>query len=810
MEKIDFNGGWRFARSGCDDYKEVTLPHDAMFEEPRDENNPSGKNGAFFAGADYEYIKSFVPADEWKGAFVYLELESVYRCPEVYVNGEKVAERPSGYLPVLVDLTDKLEYGGSNEIKVIAHNAEQPNSRWYSGAGIYRPAYIYVLPEKHILPYGVKIKTTDCEKRAFSLGVATNAAGKVTAEISCGDRVLWSGGAETDGKSPAALTGEAPEAKLWSADDPALYTLKVTFGEDSREIRFGFRTLEWSAKEGFKVNGRREVLRGACIHHDNGPIGAAAHPFAEERKVRLMKAAGYNALRMAHNPCSKAILDACDRLGMYVLDEYVDMWYIHKDKYDYATYHADWWERDLKDIVDKDYDHPSVIMYSTGNEVAETSEERGIKLTEDMTNYLHSLDDTRPVTCGVNIFFNFLYSLGMGQYSDKKAEKNAKRQAEDAKKKKKKKAVGSEFFNNLAGLLGAKFMKFGATLRGSDRKTRDAFAKMDIAGYNYGINRYKKDVKKYPDRIILGSETFCSDAYKFWEFAKDHPSVIGDFVWAGMDYMGEVGIGSWVYEDHTSDFSFGIGWLTAGSGRVDINGGFLGEADYTRVAFELDKMHLAVIPAHHAGKKHSPSAWKHTNAMANWSYDGCDGVKTKAEVYVRAYRVELLLNGRKAGAKKLKKDCRAVIPVRYAPGTLTAVAYDKAGNEIARTSLVTAGKETVLAASPEDNVISPDGLAYIHLRYTDEAGTLKPLTRSRIKVTGTEGGELIALGHACPYNPDGFGGKDTDTYLGEALAVVRPTGAGTIKLTAESEFGSAEAAIEVKKKETDKTVTDAV
>lgn len=790
MKEIDFGNDWLYAEEGGE-FRPVTLPHDAMFYEQRVEGNPSGKNGAYFDGKDYVYVKRFTPEGEWKGSRVFIELESVYHNAEVYLNGALVAGRPYGYLPITADVTDGLRFGEENELRVTAKNSDQPNGRWYTGAGIYRPVRLFVLPERHILPHGVKIKTDNAETREFTITVATNAPGKVRAEIAGDGGVIWTGEAESDGS--VVLRGKADGAPLWSAESPSLHTLRVTFGDDGREIRFGFRTVSVSAKTGLLVNGERVLLCGACIHHDNGPIGAVAHPFAEERKVRLMKQAGYNALRMAHNPCSKAMLDACDRLGMYVLDEYVDMWYIHKDKYDYATYHADWWERDLKDIVDKDYDHPSVIMYSTGNEVAETGEPRGIKLTEDMTNYLHSLDDTRPVTCGVNIFFNYLYSMGMGQYSDKKAEKAA----QSVQKKKKKKAVGSEFFNNLAGLFGAKFMKFGATLCGSDRKTRDAFAKMDVAGYNYGVNRYKKDVKKYPDRVILGTETFCSDAYKFAEFAKDHPSLIGDFVWAGMDYLGEVGIGSWVYGDHTDDFSFGIGWLTAGSGRVDIIGGELGEAGYTRVAFGLDDMHLAVVPAHHAGKKHSPSAWKHTNAMESWSFDGCEGVKTKAEVYARAYRAELLLNGKKAGGRKFKDDCRVVIPVRYSGGTLTAVAYDRDGKELFRRSLTTAGKETVLTATPEDAEITEDGLAYIRLRYTDAAGTLKPTARARIKANA-EGGELIALGHACPYNPDGFLGSDTDTYLGEALAVVRPNGKGKIVLTAESEYGTATAEVTVK------------
>lgn len=793
MKKINFCDGWT-VKSGGEEVS-VTLPHDAMFSEARDGGNPSGKNGAYFAGGNYVYTKKFIPDEKWRGNRVYFVAESVYRNGKVLLNGKELAGRPYGYLPITADLTDELEYGKENELKVTAENSDQPNSRWYTGAGMYRPASIYVLPARHMLLHGVGIKTTDYKTRAFVIDVSANADGEVSAKIVYDGKTLWSGKAELSG-GKGRLEGVATGAPLWSADSPSLCTLEIEFGEDRRQISFGFRQLFWSAKTGLLVNGERVILRGACIHHDNGPIGAAGHPFAEERKVRLMKEAGYNALRMAHNPCSEAIMAACDKLGMYILDEYVDMWYIHKDKYDYASYHADWWERDLADIVDKDRNSPSVIMYSIGNEVAETSEERGIKLTEDMTEYIHGLDDTRPVTCGVNIFFNLLYSMGMGQYSDKKAEKNAKKQAATAGKKKKK-AVGSEFFNNLAGLLGARFMKFGATLRGSDKRTRDAFAKMDVAGYNYGIGRYKKDFVKYPDRIILGSETFCADAAEFMRAAEAHPALIGDFVWAGMDYMGEVGVGSWVYGDRTDDFSGGVGWLTAGSGRVDINGGMLGEAAYTRVAFGLDDVRVAVVPPVHAGKKHSPSAWKFTDARESWSYDGCEGVKTKAEVYARAARAEVYVNGKKAGAGRIKKNGRAVIRVKYLGGELTAVAYDESGKETGRSTLRSAGKETVLTARPEQAVIPSDGLAYIRLEYTDGAGTLKPLVRSRIKVTEVTGGELIALGHACPFNPDGFGGRETDTYFGEALAVVRPNGSGYIKLEAESAYGKAEATVKI-------------
>ena len=328
-----------------------------------------------------------------------------------------------------------------------------------------------------------------------------------------------------------------------------------------------------------------------------------------------MKENGYNAIRSAHNPCSKAMLEACDRQGMLMMDEYIDHWYIHKTMHDYVEFFEEFWRQDMADMVDKDYNHPCVILYSTGNEVAETAQPRGIALAKEMTDFLHELDSSRPVSCGINIFFNFLNAIGMGQYSDEKAAKEAARaaKAKAEGKKVKESATGSKFFNDMAGLLGADFMKLGATLHGSDVTTRAAFANMDIAGYNYGEKRYQKDLKKYPDRLILGSETFCSDAYKFWELAKENPRLIGDFVWSGFDYLGEDGIGAWEYKEYAPEFEHNVGWITAGAGRIDLTGKPLGEALYTKVAFELEQGPLiAVRPICHAESSHSPSAWKMT------------------------------------------------------------------------------------------------------------------------------------------------------------------------------------------------------
>jgi beta-galactosidase len=401
---------------------------------------------------------------------------------------------------------------GKHCIRVIAHNAEQPSSRWYSGAGIYRPVSLVLLPEQHILPESVVVKTIDYQNRRIMVSFQTTAVGQVMVEILDGKTVIAA--AEATDHVEFELQG----AELWSVDHPKCYTCRLTFQEDVQEVRFGIRTIEVDAKRGFCMNGQRTLLLGACIHHDNGILGAVGHPFAERRKIALLKKAGYNAIRSAHNPCSKAILEACDELGMMVLDEYTDMWYIHKTQYDYASFWEKNWRDDLRLLVEKDRNHPCVVMYSIGNEVSETAQNKGIRLTGEMRDYLHTLDD-RPVTCGINIFFNFLSSLGLGVYSDEKAKAEAAKAESAPKTSTKKKAVGSEFINNIAGLLGAGFMKFGATLHGSDVKTRDAFAMLDVAGYNYGVDRYQKDLKKYPNRVILGREQssidrrFCLDRY---------------------------------------------------------------------------------------------------------------------------------------------------------------------------------------------------------------------------------------------------------------------------------------------------------
>ncbi|MBR2889222.1 MAG: DUF4982 domain-containing protein [Oscillospiraceae bacterium] len=783
MIKICFNEGWTCRHLDAPGPGHpVTIPHDAMLAEKRTELAPSGINGAWFEGYDYLYEKHFTPGPELADKRLILEFEGVYRKAEVHVNGQKLAFRPYGYTNFYVDVTDRLENGRDNLIQVISRTADQPNSRWYSGAGIYRPVHLWVSEQEHILLNGVKVRTLSTAPAKVEVTVKTSGAGQVVVDILDGSQVLVSREISTDGQAVMDLT--VPNGKLWCPETPKLYTCRVRFGTDQETVTFGIRSLAWG-REGFLLNGKRVILRGACIHHDNGLLGAACWADAEERKIRLLQENGYNAIRSAHNPCSKALLDACDKLGMLVMDEYIDHWYIHKTEYDYVEFFDQWWRQDLQDLVDKDYNHPSVIMYSTGNEVSETAQPKGIALTGEMTRWLHELDGTRPVTCGVNIFFNFLSSVGFGVYSDEKARKEAER-AEKARaegKQAKKAAVGSEFFNNLAGLLGDEFMKRGATLPFCDWKTRDAFANMDIAGYNYGIYRVGYDLKAYPDRLIVGSETFCKDAYRFWEQAKREKRLIGDFVWAGMDYLGEVGIGSWEYRDYAPRFDGGCGWISAGSGRLDLTGKPLGEALYTKVAFEREPgPRIGVCPVNHTGEAHSPSSWKMSNAMESWAWEGCDGKPADVEVYARAHTVALYLNGQLVGKKQPKNDCIIRFRCTYHPGKLEAVSYDANGREIGRSVLRSAGPETRLMAHPEQPTVHPGRLCFVRLKYTDGAGITKPLCRGKLKVTVT-GGKLLGLGSACPYYDLSYLDDVTDTCFGEALAVIRAEDAENLTVT---------------------------
>ncbi|MBR6954080.1 MAG: DUF4982 domain-containing protein [Clostridia bacterium] len=780
MRRLDFNTGWTccpLSRAG--EAVPVTLPHDAMRTEQRLPTSTGEGNIGWFEGGDYLYRKVFTLPEEARGQHLELQFEGVYHGAEITCNGMPLPAFPYGYADFSVSLDGLVREEGENELCVTARNADQPNSRWYSGTGIYRPVWLWTgHPRQRVLLDGIRVTTCSAQERRIHAEVRLLGEGEARICVLDGEKELGACSAPAEnGKAEAELT--LPGAELWSVEHPRLYRLRVDFGEDRAETTFGLRTLAWDREKGLSINGERVVLRGACIHHDNGLLGACTYPEAEERRIRILKAAGYNAVRSAHNPASRYLLEACDRMGMLMMDEYVDCWYMHKTAHDYATLVGDWWQRDLERIVEKDYSHPCVIMYSTGNEVAESAQARGIQLQRDFTAFLHRLDPTRPVTCGINIFFNFLSSIGLGVYSDEKAQKQAQPR-QQAREKPKKKSVGSEFFNNMAAKLGTDFMKFGAWLPPCDWKTREVFSAMDIAGYNYGNWRYRKDARKYPERLILGSETLIGDARAFWQMAKETPQLIGDFVWAGWDYIGECGgdspeYGSWRTENPEDR-------IRGGTCRIDVTGKLTPEADYTRVVFDLEPApRLAVQPPSET-EQPTLTGWQLTRAIRSWTWPGCEGKPAVVEVYSTAAKVRLTLNGETVGVKRMPKNCRVLFRLSYQPGALGVEALDRDGRVTGRDSLSTAGERALLRLEPETEQCRPGGMVYLRMRYADESGEGQPLVRRKVRVSA-ENAEVMGTANGCTFFRGNYAQDTVPVYFGEAQAVVRAGAAGTVRVT---------------------------
>jgi beta-galactosidase len=829
MKRESFNSHWFFCK--VDALAEqplsgpVTLPHDAMLLETRDPHTRNGYNTGYFPGGVYRYTKKFFVPQEYQDRHVTFEFEGVYMNSEVTINGRRAGGWPYGYTGFYVD-ADRgyadafLNYGEDNQIEVLARNDQEPNSRWYSGSGIYRNVNILVGARLHILPNGVKITTRTVGEQQAEVEVAVTIAnlGQETRHI----RIATMVGREKGGKTMAAASAKAtapagptaavdspasigagatltvrqtltvPCPALWSVEHPNLYTCAVDLldGEeviDAERQTFGIRTLELDAQHGLRINGAPVKLRGGCVHHDNGVIGACTLAAAEERRVRIMKASGFNAIRSAHNPLSRAMLDACDRQGMLVMDELSDVWLRGKTKYDYALYFEDWWERDIQAMVDKDYNHPCVVLYSIGNEIRETAFPEGVEYSRKLAEKVRALDGTRFVINSINGWYSLIAFL---------EPRGKKRRAAENR------STGG-FINPLMNLIN-RFMDLIVALPLVDRGTRAAFATVDVAGYNYMAGRYAMDGKRYPARVICGSESFPPEIAKNWRLVKRLPHVIGDFTWAGWDYLGEAGLCTWLYGKNQSLFK-PYPCILAGSALIDITGQRQAQSYIHEIVWGLRKEpYIAVQPVDHSGETPSKSVWRGTNAIDSWSWPGCEGRAALVEVYADAAQVELLLNGRSLGRKPAgdARDFKAVFKTPYQPGELTAVAYDKDGQATGRTTLKTAGPRVQLyidveTAAPEgavassgDAALTADGadLAFLTIRLADEAGILHPLADREVTVRVEGAGALLGFGSANPLTEERFTDEVHTTYQGRALAVVR-AGAepGTVRVTVSAE-----------------------
>jgi len=721
------------------DWRDVNLPHDWSIESEPDAANPSGNDGGYYPAGIAWYRKHLQVPDSWKGKQIGIYFEGVYENSEIFINGISIGKRPYGYSSFYYDLTPHLNFGGQNVIAVKVDNAQQKNSRWYSGSGIYRHVWLYVKNPVHINHWGVSITTPEVSAENASVKIVTVVSNKTAIpqeiEFSIQLRVDQESAELGNNTLKAILaansekeftqTIEIKQPKLWSPDTPNLYQAQIHLGQgkvalDTVTKTFGVRSIAFSADKGFQLNGKTIKLYGGSVHHDNGGLGAKAFDRAEERRVELLKAAGFNTMRTAHNPPSSAFLRACDRLGLLVIDEAFDGWREHKTPYDYSTYFDKWWKSDLTDMVKRDRNHPSIVMWSVGNEIIERTEPSAITTANELVGLVHELDSTRPVTSGMTTW---------GQ--------------------------GWEVFDSL-------------------------FTTMDIGGYNYQLDKAVADHKRVPSRVIVQTESYPKDAFTNWQLVKNNSYIIGDFVWTAIDYLGESGIGRYYYPgeptlEHWEQALFP--WHGAYSGDIDITGWRKPISHYRSMLFDgAEKLYMAVREPNPATGPIKLTVWAVWPTWESWSWPGYEGKIIDVEIYSRYPIVRLYQDGKLIGEQATgeQQEFKATFPVNYQPGVLKAVGVLD-GNEIGTVSLQTSGTSQKIALTADRSTITADGqdLSFVTVNITDINGLPTPNANNELDFSITGPGEIEAVVTADMTDSTSYISHSRKAWKGRALVVIR-------------------------------------
>lgn len=795
MRRTPFTRGWetRPAASfftemvgAAQPWRPVTLPHDATLSQPRKPEH--GAASGYFPDGVHEYRATLHAPEEYREQRVALEFEGVYRSVAVYVNGGLAGQCANGYTGFVVPLDEHLLFGQDNTIRVVCRS--HADSRWYAGAGIHRPVSLVTGPLTSIALDGVVVTTVDLDADTALVEVATTVEqggrGHETRELVTEVRDA-AGTVVAIGTSPVTLLPGEPavvrqrllvaDPAPWSPGSPALYTATVTLRDggtvvDDDVVTFGIRTLQLDPRRGLRINGEPVLLRGACVHADNGVLGAATVDRADERRVERLKAAGFNAVRSAHNPMSRAMLDACDRVGLVVMDELTDVWTEAKTDFDASLDFVGGWERDLAAMVRKDRNHPSVVFYSIGNEIPELARPQGAVWSRRLAERVRALDPTRFVTNGINAMLTVIGEARAAAAADAEAEGGINTMLSD---------MGA-FMDELAG------SEMVAT------RTAEAFDVLDAAGMNYMTARYELDREVFPRRVIVGSETFPGQVDRLWRLVRDNPHVIGDFTWTGWDYLGEAGIGRVAAADDPTARSFNgpYPWILAWCGDIDITGERRPASYYRETVFGLRREpYLAVQRPRIAGTEVTSTPWAWSDSVGSWSFpDGDVGTPLTVEVYSDADEVELLLDGRSLGTAPAGETnrYRAEFTVGYAPGELTAVART-GGEETGRRTLRSVSGPVGLTAAVDRDVVRADDtdLAYVDIALADAAGTVALGVDREVAVAVEGPAVLQGLGSAAPATEESYLDDVHTTFDGRALAIVRPTGTGEITVTVTAE-----------------------
>lgn len=790
---LSVDSGWKFflgdpadaesPKFNDDSWRMITLPHDWSIEGAPSERNATGSGGGYYPAGIGWYRKTFSPQGSWKGKQIYLELDGVAGDTSVYLNGKKLGMHPYAYTSFRFDITSYLDMSAKNILALRVDNSMQPNSRWYSGCGIYRHVRVVITEPIHIAPWGVFVSTPEASDTSARVLIKTQLenTSRNPEEVTLNTILETPTGIKLRELSTTVQTqpGQPAEAaqeitldrpSLWSPASPSLYravTRVVTNGKlrDEVQTSFGIRSLGWSAEKGLLLNGRTIKLAGGSVHHDNGPLGAAAFDRAEERKVQLLKAAGFNAVRTAHNPPSPAFLDACDRLGLLVLDEPFDVWTVSKRKYDYARFFKDWWQQDIDAMVKRDRNHPSIILWGIGNEIPEVWTPDGASIAKQLAERVRLLDSTRPLT-----------------------------------------------------------QAFPGATYGPNPDA--AISQVDIAGYNYNLAQNgPTDHGRVPSRIMMTTESLPADAFEQWQLVQDHTYMVGEFVWVAMDYLGESGAGAWSYGEPKQAAQLnqvknflrvylakmgadgknpmaafengqppnplfpGFPWHGAYCGDLDLTGFRKPSSYYRDILWNGgDRVYAVVRLPEPEGKKILAPGWSVYPTLPSWTWPGQEGKGLTVEVYSGAETVQVFQNGKLIGEKPTGKEqeFKAAFEVPYAPGTLKVVGL-RGGKIVAENILQTTGDAVRLKLTADRTILCADGqdLAFVTVEAVDDKGRLQMNSEQRVQFTINGAGTIAAVGNGDGKALDPYSGREFNLFHGRALVVLRTTtNAGLINLSA--------------------------
>ena len=759
-----FNASWKFSQSDMEGgetvnlndagWRTVELPHDRSIEDMPNQLDsvigPFSKRSigrtatGHTVGGTGWYRKHFrLGSMANKKYSIYFD--GVYMNSDVWINGHHLGNHPYGYTPFYYDLTPFLKQNDENIIAVQVRN-EGRNSRWYSGSGIYRHVSLISTTPVHVEPWGVFITTPAVSRNNSIVNVKTT----IVNESNVSSLKLIT--TIRDVKNKIVATAESPmnfgkeiaqnitvkNPSLWSPESPYLYQAVTEIRQGNQILdrvvtNFGIRSIHFSAEKGFLLNGKSIELRGGCVHHDNGPLGAATIDRAEEKRVELLKGYGFNAVRTAHNPPSQSFLDACDRLGLIVIDEAFDQWERQKNPQDYHLYFNTHWKKDLNAMVLRDRNHPSVVFWSIGNEINERVDSLGLVIAKRLIAEVKRLDTTRPVTNALCSFYDH-----QGYKWD---------------------------------------------------TTAPAFALQDVGSYNYMFKEYEPDHGKHPERIMMGTESYAKQALANWDMVEKHPYVIGDFVWTAMDHLGETGLGNSRIDsgNRRGGLLQPFPWFNSWSGDIDLIGGKKPQLYYRDIVWRTKPMHMLVHTHVSAGMKETVSDWGWPDELPYYYFPGSEGKSLRVNVYTRYPHVRLELNGKTIDQKNASPDnLTATFEINYQPGTLKAIAVNN-GRDVDSVVLQTPGKAARIRLTADRNQIknSRNDLAYVTVEIVDANGRLVPAASIPLQFSIEGNGEIAAAASANPNDMQSFQKPEHRTFRGKCLVIVRPNGkAGKIILQA--------------------------